>query len=104
MRADRDCKPLLVFLHSDLHEEAGPFVRDALFHPDVAGLLNTRCVAWGGSVHARCPGGVLHARQNTTPPLYAPGGRGGPLGGLGGPPAGRGGPPAGDGMPAAGGR
>lgn len=52
-RADTECKPLLVYLHSDLHEDAPTFVRDCLFDSDVASLVNQRFVSWGGSMQSR---------------------------------------------------
>jgi len=47
--AERRCRPLLVYLHSPLHEDAGRFVTETLSSPAFVDFVTPRFVVWGGS-------------------------------------------------------
>lgn len=48
---DAECRPLLVYLQSDLHEDAQSFASGALCMQPFCDFVNSRFILWGASVH-----------------------------------------------------
>lgn len=44
-------RPVAVYLHSSIHEDAERFCRDVLASPDMRQLISAHCVFWMASVH-----------------------------------------------------
>lgn len=51
-RANRELRPLLIFLHSEIHQDASDFIRLTLANPEfLAYLTANNFIVWGASVH-----------------------------------------------------
>jgi FAS-associated factor 2 len=50
-QSNRTLKPLLIYLHTDLHEASAQFVRQTLSDPVFCDFIEQTFVVWGASVH-----------------------------------------------------
>ena len=51
-QGSRESRPVLLYLHSDLHEDSDDFVKDVLFAAEVQSLIRANnMIVWAGSVH-----------------------------------------------------
>lgn len=51
-QAAAQSKPMLMFLYSDLHQDATDFCKHVLLSRDVVTFLNSNFIVWGASIHA----------------------------------------------------
>jgi FAS-associated factor 2 len=50
-RCERELKPVLVYLHSDIHGDSAAFVRGTLTHPELVAFANENFICWAANVH-----------------------------------------------------